>query len=463
MRFLPDYTIIDIETTGLDARCSGITELAAVRVRSGEIVSRFQELANPGVRIPRFIEEKTHITNEMVCCARPMKDVLASFLDFVGQDVLVGYNIDRFDKVFIREKAQSELSVCFEPRTCDVLTLAKQAFRGELGSFRLDALREAFGIDSEGAHRALKDCCDTFHVYCQIRERLKDSSALSDVFSYSCQRLSPKRRSWECIALSGDTLIRDQEIMQWIPSDFSPVLKPYIPTNYKERWNFVRQHPFQSLAGAIVVITGYSPEMPRMTAENVVVRLGATLKSSATRTCDFCIVLDGDSSGKIAAAKRLQEKGSPIRIIGVQDFIGLIKATISESPMPPEELECLKKEVSDERTRLTAAEREMSERIAKGIKSRVDEDELHQWRQEFSLLWNRILEDDIIEPHEVHELREWLLNHMRKRTDYREMFSLMDCVLADGVVDCDESLKLFDAAEKCLETMGAKRDQDAND
>lgn len=458
MKFLSDYTVVDIETTGLDARSSGITELAAVRVRGDEIVSRFQELANPGVRIPRLIEEKTHITNAMVGRARPLKEVLSDFLDFIGQDVLVGYNIDSFDRVFIHEKALCELNVCFEPRTCDVLPLARRAFRGELRSFRLDALRNAFGIEPAGAHRALKDCCDTFSVYQQIKERLKNSTLLSDTFSYSCRRLSPKGRSWECVALSGDMLIRDQEIMRWIPSGFSPVLKPYIPTDYKERWMFVGRHPFQSLAGAIVSITGSSSEMPRITAENVVVRLGATLKASTTRVCDFCIVLDGDSSGKIAAAKRWQEKGSPIRIIGVDEFIGLIKATVSELPPTHEEVEGFKNEVAFERGCVKTAAKDLSERIGRGIRKNVDEDELHSWRQEFSLLWNRILEDDVIEPHEVQELREWLLRHMREETDYKEMFELMDCVLADGVVDYDESLKLFDAAEKCLETMGAKKE-----
>ena len=455
MKFLSDYTVIDIETTGLDARSSGITELAAVRVRGDEIVSRFQELANPGVRIPRFIEEKTHITNEMVCCARPMRDVLLSFLDFVEQDVLVGYNIDRFDKLFISEKAQRELGVCFEPMTCDVFPLARRAFRGELSSFRLDALREAFGIETEGAHRALKDCCDTFFIYRQIRERLTGSSSLSNVLPYSCRRRSSTGRSWECVALSGDMLIRDQEIMRWIPSGFSPVLKPYIPTDYKERWSFVKRHPFQTLAGSIVSITGSSPKMPRLTAENVVERLGATLKPSTTRVCDFCIVLAGDSSGKIAAAQRWQEKGSPIRIIDVQEFIGLIKATVAELPPSQKEVEGFKGEILSGRFQVKANKKSLKERIRADLKVSVSEEELHSWRQEFSLLWNQILEDDVIEPHEISLLREWLLCHMRHPADYREMFELMNDVLADGVVDYDESIRLFDAAEKCLETMGA--------
>ena len=66
MKQLYDFSVIDIETTGLDPRFDDITELAAVRVRNGQIVDSFQELVKPCVPIPRVLEEKTHITNAMV-------------------------------------------------------------------------------------------------------------------------------------------------------------------------------------------------------------------------------------------------------------------------------------------------------------------------------------------------------------------------------------------------------------
>ena len=48
MKQLYDFSVIDIETTGRDPRSDDITELAAVRVRNGQIVDSFQELANVG-------------------------------------------------------------------------------------------------------------------------------------------------------------------------------------------------------------------------------------------------------------------------------------------------------------------------------------------------------------------------------------------------------------------------------
>jgi len=39
-----DFTVLDIETTGLRPEACEITELAAVRLRGGVVVERFQEL-----------------------------------------------------------------------------------------------------------------------------------------------------------------------------------------------------------------------------------------------------------------------------------------------------------------------------------------------------------------------------------------------------------------------------------
>ena len=456
MKHLYDFSVIDIETTGLDSRFDDITELAAVRVRGGQIVDSFQELVKPSVPIPHFLEEKTHITNAMVQNARTLAEVLPCFLDFIGDDVLMGYNIDRFDKNFIRAKA-SDLSIRFSPKTCDVFPMARRAFRGKVTSFRLDALRVALGIETEGAHRALKDCCDTFGVYQQILA-LPEASTVP-IVSYEEWRRDvarvelddeQQRRLQELDA-------RDHEIMSWFPNGFKPIQKTFYPKDYEERWAFVKTHPFTALSGAIVSITGDSSVMPRITAENAVAKLGATLKCSTTRNCDFCVALNDSSSGKLSDAKRWQEKGSPIRIINDQQFVDLVKASIEEVPPSPEDVLAYKTEIEERRRARAAEERSLREWIKANLKKKMKPEELHLWRQSFSELWNQILSDDVIEPHELEELRRWLLNHMRKCSDYGAMFKLIDNVVADGVVDYDESLQLFDAAQKCLETMGAAK------
>ena len=97
---LKDYVVIDLEMTGLNAKCDRILELGGVRVREGKVVDTFSEIVNPGVKISEQITELTGITNEMAEQGKPQKETIASFLSFMGEDVLVGQNI-MFDYSFL--------------------------------------------------------------------------------------------------------------------------------------------------------------------------------------------------------------------------------------------------------------------------------------------------------------------------------------------------------------------------
>ena len=101
-----DYTIIDLETTGLSPRCDEIIELAAIRVRDGEVTDSYQRLVKPKERISDFISSITHITNEMVAEAPPIEDVLSGYIDFIGSDVVVGHNVS-FDVNFLFDNCVS--------------------------------------------------------------------------------------------------------------------------------------------------------------------------------------------------------------------------------------------------------------------------------------------------------------------------------------------------------------------
>jgi hypothetical protein len=59
--------VIDFETTGMSpAMGARATEVAAVLVRGGEIVGRFQSLMRSGAWVPPFIEQLTGISNAML-------------------------------------------------------------------------------------------------------------------------------------------------------------------------------------------------------------------------------------------------------------------------------------------------------------------------------------------------------------------------------------------------------------
>src|SRR5690554_1522671 len=83
------FVVVDLETTGMSARDNAITEIGAVKMRGGEVIGEFQTLVDPGYPIPPFIVALTGITDAMVVAAPRIEQVLPSFLEFLGDAVLV--------------------------------------------------------------------------------------------------------------------------------------------------------------------------------------------------------------------------------------------------------------------------------------------------------------------------------------------------------------------------------------
>lgn len=100
-----DYTILDIETTGLDFEYCEIIEVGALKIRGGEVVDRFSSLVRPQNQIDDFITDLTGITNEMLESAPTFSEISKDFYNFVSNDILVGYNIN-FDVNFLYDAFQ---------------------------------------------------------------------------------------------------------------------------------------------------------------------------------------------------------------------------------------------------------------------------------------------------------------------------------------------------------------------
>ena len=97
--YAKDYVVFDLETTGLSPEKDEIIEISAIKVRNGQVNSIFSTLVNPGRPIPDRATAINGITDEMVLNKPTLKDALKDFLDFAGDDILVGHNIHNFDKI----------------------------------------------------------------------------------------------------------------------------------------------------------------------------------------------------------------------------------------------------------------------------------------------------------------------------------------------------------------------------
>lgn len=155
--YLEDYVVFDLETTGISPYNDEVIEISAVKVRKGKVVEEFSELVNPKRTIPFAASRVNNITDDMVSDAPFFDEVLRHFLQFVGEDVLVGHNIQGFDMKFIYRDCERYFHQTITNDYVDTLILAKRCFP-EWRHRRLGDLADHYGISTQGAHRALADC-----------------------------------------------------------------------------------------------------------------------------------------------------------------------------------------------------------------------------------------------------------------------------------------------------------------
>lgn len=156
-----NYVGFDLETTGLNPKYDKIIEIGAVRVKNGEPVDTFSTFVNPARSLPTRIVELTGIRDENVADAPYIDEILDSFLQFVGEDVLLGHNI-LFDYSFIKKAAVNQKKV-FEKQGIDTLRIAKRFLSG-LESRQLGYLCDYYQIELD-AHRALNDAVAAHRIY----------------------------------------------------------------------------------------------------------------------------------------------------------------------------------------------------------------------------------------------------------------------------------------------------------
>lgn len=176
--YVPNYCVFDLETTGTSYKSDAIIEISAVKVINGKVVDEFTTLVNPERQIPWYATNVNGITDDMVEDAPTIDDALARFLDFVGDMVLVGHNIHTFDMKFICRDSYSIWGQNVGNDYIDTLPLSRK-YLPQLSNHKLTDLAKYYGIDCDGAHRALFDCKMNQEVFEYLGEEIVNSSQKS--------------------------------------------------------------------------------------------------------------------------------------------------------------------------------------------------------------------------------------------------------------------------------------------
>ncbi|MBQ7802561.1 exonuclease [Candidatus Saccharibacteria bacterium] len=297
---LPEsYTLIDIESTGLDPTFDEIIELGALKIKNNKVKDSFQSLVKPESEIDPFIEDLTGITNSDLEDAPSLISVLPAFLEFIGSDLVVGHNVN-FDINFIYDNCKKLDLPYFSNDYVDTLRLSRRILP-ELESHSLSALINYLGLSEEGHHRAISDCEKTKDIFDNlkniVKERFGDEQALRDYL----RNLSRGVRAKDIVAQNVDI---DKN---------NPLYDKYC------------------------VFTGTLEKLARKDAFQIVADFGGIPQDSINKQTNFLILgtqdyrrINGDKSSKQKKAEQMKLKGKEIDIIPETVFYDMIEDYLSD-------------------------------------------------------------------------------------------------------------------------------------
>ena len=288
------YTIIDIETTGLDPARDEIIEVSALKVRNGVVVDTFSTLVNPDVPLSDFIVEFTGITQEMLDDIAPnITGVMADMQKFIADDILIGHNVN-FDINFLYDAFIKHLGEPLKNDFVDTLRLARATFRN-LPHHTLSFLAYELNLPAEVEHRALGDCECTFELYkTLVAEMINQKGSVDDFITDANKSKKATSANIECTAIEID-----------------------------------ETHPAYN---QVFVFTGRLDKMTRSDAMQMVVNLGGKTEDSVKKNVNYLVLgnfdyvsgIKGGKSTKHKKAESLKLGGQDINIISEDVFYDVI-------------------------------------------------------------------------------------------------------------------------------------------
>ena len=176
---------VDLETTGSTASADRITEIGIVEVDADGTVREWQQLVNPGIRIPPFIEQLTGISNQMVAAAPPFAAVAAETLKRLQGRLFIAHNA-RFDYGFLKNEFK-RLGITFRSSMLCTVKLSRTLFP-EHKRHNLDSLIERHGLQADARHRALADA----QLIHQFWQKIHVDRSNEDIeAALKCQKANP--------------------------------------------------------------------------------------------------------------------------------------------------------------------------------------------------------------------------------------------------------------------------------
>lgn len=160
---------LDIETNGLNEKTDDIIEIGAIKVDRD--VYEFHELIKINKKLPREIIELTGITDNDLIKGKDLKTVMIDLIKFLGNSIIVGYNVN-FDIKFINKKLEQLGLKRISNRIYDLMDFVKKDNQF-LEDYKLQTALLGYGIEKIVPHRALEDAKLTYELSDKVNKFVK--------------------------------------------------------------------------------------------------------------------------------------------------------------------------------------------------------------------------------------------------------------------------------------------------
>jgi len=171
-----EFSVLDVETTGLSARNNHIIEIGIVKVKNLKIASKFHSLVNPGCKIPYFITQFTGITDEDIIDAPFFSELADKIENVIGDSIISAHNLN-FDNSFLKyEFFRTGREPLSNHKIC-TLKLARRLYPS-LKSKSLSSVTQFLRLKNSNAHRALADAEVTARALIKMIKKLKKDEGI---------------------------------------------------------------------------------------------------------------------------------------------------------------------------------------------------------------------------------------------------------------------------------------------
>lgn len=279
LRLVDEYVAIDLETTGLDPSYDEIIEIGAVHIVCGERIEEYYTLVKPSYPIDDFITELTGITNEMLESAPCISEVLPELLNFVGNHIILGHNVN-FDINFICDSLSAMNGSSFTNDFIDTMRLSRRLFPEER-HHRLKDVVKRFSLGDGIEHRATSDAIHAHKCYEYLKSYILENGLDLD-----------------SSAFKSHYHVRAKDI--------------HASTDKMDE-----SHP---LYGKVCVFTGVLEKLPRREAMQLVVNAGGICGDTVTKKTNYLILGNNDYCKTIKDGKSTKQKKAEKLILDGADL-----------------------------------------------------------------------------------------------------------------------------------------------